>query len=96
MSARRFAEAVQAVEAQAVSLGRDGRTWSHALNVWCGLGQTLEAARRFVELGMQEAYHLPYESFARWSPAGTAADIAQFLAPYVEAGCSAFNLIPVR
>jgi hypothetical protein len=43
---------------------------------------------------MQDFYHLPYESFARWSPAGTPADVAEFLAPYIGAGCSTFNLIP--
>ena len=43
---------------------------------------------------MQEFYHLPYETFERWSPSGTPADVAEFLAPYIEAGCTTFNLIP--
>jgi alkanesulfonate monooxygenase SsuD/methylene tetrahydromethanopterin reductase-like flavin-dependent oxidoreductase (luciferase family) len=90
LSPRRFAAAVQAVQAHA----QDGRQWAHALNVWCGLGQTKQAAREAVARGMQQAYHLPYENFERWSPAGTPADVAEFLAPYIDAGCSTVNLIP--
>jgi alkanesulfonate monooxygenase SsuD/methylene tetrahydromethanopterin reductase-like flavin-dependent oxidoreductase (luciferase family) len=43
---------------------------------------------------MEAFYQLPYERFEKWSPAGTPADIAEFLAPYVDAGCTSFNLIP--
>ena len=42
---------------------------------------------------MQAFYQLPYDRFARWSPAGSPDRIADFLAPYVEAGCETFNLI---
>lgn len=94
LSARRFADAVRTVEASAASMGRDREEWAHALNVWCGLGRTHDAAQRSVARGMQNAYRLPYDTFQRWSPAGTPADVAEFLAPYVEAGCSTFNLIP--
>lgn len=94
VSARRFAEAAQAVQAQAEAAGRDVQEWSHGLNVWCGLGRTKEAAERSVARGMQDFYHLPFEKFARWSPAGTPTDVAEFLAPYVEAGCTTFNIIP--
>ena len=94
LSARRFAEAVQTVEELAASSGRDRTGWAHALNVWCGLDTKHEAAQRNVARGMQGAYGLPYDSFARWSPAGTPADVAEFLDPYVAAGCTTFNLIP--
>ena len=36
----------------------------------------------------------PFERFERYCPYGTAADVAGFLAPYVAAGCTEFNLIP--
>jgi len=94
VSARRFADAVQAVQAQAEAAGRHGQEWTHGLNVWCGLGRTKELAERSVARGMQDFYHLPFEKFARWSPAGTPGDVAEFLAPYIGAGCSMFNLIP--
>jgi hypothetical protein len=43
---------------------------------------------------MQAMYQLPFERFERYCPYGTPADVAEFLAPYVEAGCTEFNLIP--
>lgn len=42
---------------------------------------------------MQQFYGIPYERFQRWSPAGTPTEVADFLLPYVEAGCTLFNLI---
>ena len=44
---------------------------------------------------MQAFYGLPFESFERYCPYGRPEDVAAFLAPYVEAGCAEFNLIPV-
>jgi hypothetical protein len=43
---------------------------------------------------MQAYYRLPFERFERYCPYGTAADVAAFLAAYVDAGCTEFNLIP--
>jgi hypothetical protein len=35
-----------------------------------------------------------FEPFERYSPYGTPEQVAEFLHPYVEAGCSSFNVIP--
>ena len=43
---------------------------------------------------MQDFYQMPFEPFERHSPYGTPEDVAEFLHPYIEAGCSAFNVIP--
>ena len=43
---------------------------------------------------MQDFYQMPFEPFERYSPYGTPGQVAEFLHPYVEAGCSTFNLIP--
>ena len=43
---------------------------------------------------MESFYQLPFERFERYCPYGTPEDVAEFLAPYVEAGCGEFNLIP--
>jgi hypothetical protein len=43
---------------------------------------------------MQGFYGLPFERFERYSPYGTPADVAEFLAGYVAEGCTEFNLIP--
>jgi alkanesulfonate monooxygenase SsuD/methylene tetrahydromethanopterin reductase-like flavin-dependent oxidoreductase (luciferase family) len=94
VSARRYADCVTLVEERADGYGREVKQWTHALNVWCGLGSTTASAESAVAAGMHEFYHLPYATFARWSPAGTPEHVAAFLAPYLAAGCSTVNLIP--
>lgn len=93
VSANRYAGAVEQMRRAADEAGRTDVTWTNALNVWCGVGATHEEARPRVAGAMEAFYQLPYEKFEKWSPAGTPADIAEFLVPYVEAGCSVFNLI---
>jgi alkanesulfonate monooxygenase SsuD/methylene tetrahydromethanopterin reductase-like flavin-dependent oxidoreductase (luciferase family) len=43
---------------------------------------------------MQAFYQMPFEPFERYSPYGTPEQVAEFLHPYIEAGCSTFNVIP--
>jgi hypothetical protein len=43
---------------------------------------------------MEAFYQLPFERFERYCPYGTPGDVAEFLARYVEVGCTEFNLIP--
>jgi alkanesulfonate monooxygenase SsuD/methylene tetrahydromethanopterin reductase-like flavin-dependent oxidoreductase (luciferase family) len=93
VSARRYAEALAQMSAAADGVGRKVEPGVNALNVWCGVGPTTETARRHVAAGMEAFYQLPYERFERWSPAGSPEQIAAFLMPYVDAGCSVFNLI---
>ena len=54
----------------------------------------VEAARACLAPAMEAFYQLPFERFERYCPYGTADDVAEFLAPYVAAGCTEFNLIP--
>jgi hypothetical protein len=37
---------------------------------------------------------MPFEPFERYSPYGTPEQVAEFLSPYIESGCSRFNVIP--
>ena len=60
--------------------------------VWCGMGERRDAARRQVADAMQGVYRIGFE---RYTPFGTPTDVADFLAPYVEAGCRRFNLAGV-
>jgi alkanesulfonate monooxygenase SsuD/methylene tetrahydromethanopterin reductase-like flavin-dependent oxidoreductase (luciferase family) len=92
-SARRFAEAVAEVAEAADAAGRDPSTLRHALNVWCAFDEDRSSARHLLEEAMGSLYHLPFDRFERWSPFGPPAEVAAFLAPYVEAGCTTFNLI---
>jgi alkanesulfonate monooxygenase SsuD/methylene tetrahydromethanopterin reductase-like flavin-dependent oxidoreductase (luciferase family) len=93
VSSGRFAQAVAQMREAAAGSGRPEPRWRNGLNVWCGVGRDSTEARGFVAPAMEAFYRLPYESFERWSPAGTPEQLAEFLIPYVKAGCSIFNLI---
>jgi alkanesulfonate monooxygenase SsuD/methylene tetrahydromethanopterin reductase-like flavin-dependent oxidoreductase (luciferase family) len=94
VSPRRFADVRDRITCEALAAGRDASRFEHALNVWCGFARTREAARELVATGMQDFYQMPFEPFERHSPYGAVDDVAEFLHPYIEAGCSAFNVIP--
>jgi alkanesulfonate monooxygenase SsuD/methylene tetrahydromethanopterin reductase-like flavin-dependent oxidoreductase (luciferase family) len=93
-SPRRFAAAVELAAQEAAAAGRPGPPSRHAMQVWCGLADSKEAARACLAPAMEAYYQLPFERFERYCPYGTAEDVAEFLAPYAEAGCAEFNLIP--
>jgi len=94
VSPGRYGEAVARIEAEATELGRHDITWNHGLTVWAGLGETAEEGRAHLGPAMEATYRMPFTTFERWSPCGSPAAVADFLAPYVEAGCSTLNLIP--
>jgi alkanesulfonate monooxygenase SsuD/methylene tetrahydromethanopterin reductase-like flavin-dependent oxidoreductase (luciferase family) len=94
VSPRRYAAVRDQITDTAAEAGRDASAFEHALNVWCGFDSTREAAREHVSTQMQHFYQVPFEPFERYSPHGTPEDVAEFLSPYIEAGCSAFNVIP--
>ena len=75
--------------------GRDASPMDLALYVWCGLGGTREAARARVAAAMQDLYRIDFERFERYTPYGNAEEVAESLAPYVEAGCREFNVMAV-
>lgn len=93
-SPRRFAEAVEMAAAEAARAARQDPPRRHAMQVWCGLARTREAARACLAPAMEAFYQLPFERFERYCPYGTPEDVAGFLAAYSEAGCTEFNLIP--
>ena len=93
-SPRRFADAVEMAAGEAARVARPGRPRRHAMQVWCGLAGSRQAARACLAPAMEAFYQLPFERFERYCPYGTAEDVAEFLAPYVTAGCAEFNLIP--
>jgi len=93
-SAPRYAAAVEMAAEEAARADRQDPPSRHAMQVWCGLADTREAARACLAPAMEAFYQLPFERFERYCPYGTAEDVAEFLAPYVDAGCAEFNLIP--
>jgi alkanesulfonate monooxygenase SsuD/methylene tetrahydromethanopterin reductase-like flavin-dependent oxidoreductase (luciferase family) len=94
VSARRFAMVRDHITREAIHAGRDVSHLEHALNVWCGFAATRERARALVATQMEAFYQMPFEPFERYSPYGTPEDVAEFLTPYIQAGCSTFNVIP--
>jgi alkanesulfonate monooxygenase SsuD/methylene tetrahydromethanopterin reductase-like flavin-dependent oxidoreductase (luciferase family) len=93
-SARRFAEVTAAIDEQAAAAGRHDHPRAHAMQVWCGIAPERDDARKLLSTAMERFYQIPFDRFERYSPYGTPAAIAEFLAPYVAAGCTTFNLIP--
>ena len=94
VSPRRFAAVRDQITREATQAGRDVSGFEHALYVWCGFAPTREAARERLAVQMQAFYQMPFEPFERYSPYGTPEHVAEFLTPYIDAGCSAFNVIP--
>jgi hypothetical protein len=44
---------------------------------------------------MERFYSTPFERFEKYTPYGTAAEVADFLARYRDAGCELFNIMPI-
>lgn len=93
-SSRRFREGVDRVQTEAAKRGRSV-PWQHGMQLWVGVGETNEAAKVTVAEGMAKFYKMPFAPFEKYTPCGTAQDIAEFMLPYVEAGATTLNLTPV-
>lgn len=92
-SARRFEEATSVIDEHAAAAGRQNVEWQHAMQVWCGVGSDPATGRASLAPTMEGLYQLAFERFERYSPCGSPDTIAEFLAPYVAAGCRTFNLL---
>jgi alkanesulfonate monooxygenase SsuD/methylene tetrahydromethanopterin reductase-like flavin-dependent oxidoreductase (luciferase family) len=93
-SPRRFAEALERVEEAAGEARRKTPGWQHTMELWCCFDRTREAARARIAGTMERFYRLPFSSFERYCAYGRPSDVAEALAPYVEAGCNILSLIP--
>ena len=90
-SPRRFAAGVARVEAAGGGREVD---WRHGLQLWVGVGASAEEGRSHVAAAMERFYRMSFEPFERYTPCGSAAEIADFLQPYVDAGATTLNLAP--
>lgn len=93
-SPKRFAAVVAEVRDHARDAKRSVPD-HHGLQVWLGIDADRAAARSRLAKGMESMYRIPFERFERYSPYGTPAEVADFLAPYVASGCRFFNLMPL-
>jgi alkanesulfonate monooxygenase SsuD/methylene tetrahydromethanopterin reductase-like flavin-dependent oxidoreductase (luciferase family) len=94
-SPSRYAQTLARVREQAEAAGRKGVAWQHGLQIWVGVDDARARARERLAASMQSMYRIPFERFEKYSPYGGAKEIAEFLAPYVEAGCGSFNVMAV-
>ena len=78
MAERSYPERTVASPAgHAADAGRDVLAWQHGMHVWCGLGASPGAARDRLSAVMEGFYQLPFGKFEKYSPCGTAAQIAE-------------------
>lgn len=90
VSARRYARVVDQVVAAAAERGR--RPDRFALSVWCAFGGDAERAELFA--GLRDLYRADEQSLSPYCPVGSPQQLADFLMPYREAGCTSFTIMP--
>ncbi len=94
-SPSRYAHTLERIAEEAELAGRASVRWQHGLQVWVGADADSGRARERLAAAMQSIYRIPFERFERYCPSGAPARIAEFLSPYVEAGCTSFNVMAV-
>jgi alkanesulfonate monooxygenase SsuD/methylene tetrahydromethanopterin reductase-like flavin-dependent oxidoreductase (luciferase family) len=92
-SVKRFTEAGDKIAEFAHEAGRGDVTFGRGMQVWMGVDDDADAARAKVAGSMEAFYRLPFASFEKYTPAGTPEQVAEFIAPYVEAGCEWLNFV---
>ena len=95
VSERRFASVTNEIGELAGEHGRADTDWEHAMYVWCGFDDDQAAATERLSRAMEGFYRIPFSNFAKYSPAGSPEQVAEFLAPYADAGCRRFHLSAV-
>lgn len=93
LTPERFAAAVEQVRGEAGEAGRDPDSFSFGMQFWAHVGPDRGRARDRVAAAMEATYRIPFERFERYTPYGTAAEVAEYLIPFVEAGADHVNLI---
>ena len=96
LTPERFKEAGERIAEVAIAVGRDPGEIELGMQYWTSVSQSKDEAKALVSRGMQGTYKLPFERFERYTPFGSAGEIAEYLAPFVELGARHINLIPVQ
>lgn len=94
-SARRFAQGIEMIDAEAEQIGRVPTEWLHTQTGWCGIGKTREEAAARLAPVMKRYYGLDFDAFEKYSPCGTPEDVAEWLSPYLQAGARMVSLVPI-
>ena len=96
VSAKRMKEAREKIDELAAKEGRDPAKIGMGIQLWHAVDDDREQAKARLARRMEGVYKIPFERFERYSPYGRAEDIAEFLGPYIEAGCTHLNLLSVQ
>jgi alkanesulfonate monooxygenase SsuD/methylene tetrahydromethanopterin reductase-like flavin-dependent oxidoreductase (luciferase family) len=92
---QRYAATLARIGELARAAGRTTEPSRNGIQLWAGADDDRDRARQRLGAAMTNMYRIPFERFEKYSPYGTPAEIADFLVPYVEAGCREFNLMVV-
>lgn len=95
-SVERFKEAREIARQAAADALRAPEALEFGMQFWLSVGETRDEARAWVSEGMQAMYRLPFERFEKYTPFGTAREVAERIIPWVEAGARHINLLPVQ
>ena len=93
-TASRCAEAIALVEHEATAADRPGVAWRHGMTFWAGFGPDQAQAYGHVAPVMENLYRLPFAKFERFVPCGPPVQVAEFIAPFIQAGATTINIIP--
>ena len=96
LTPERFGEAMERVGAFAQEAGRDPGAVEGGMQFWTSVAADRAAARDLVARGMEATYRLPFERFERYTPFGTAREVAEFIWAFVERGARHVNLITTQ
>jgi len=93
LSVERFAQARDTIAGVAAEAGRAERPFAMGMQFWTAVDEDRDVARALVAARMEATYRVPFERFERYTPYGTAREVAEFIAPFVESGAGHVNLI---
>jgi alkanesulfonate monooxygenase SsuD/methylene tetrahydromethanopterin reductase-like flavin-dependent oxidoreductase (luciferase family) len=93
VSVRRFSEAGEKIAEFAADAGRGDVLFPRGMQVWMGVDADRETARKKVAGSMEAFYRIPFAGFEKYTPYGTPEEVAEFIAPYIEAGCEHLNFV---
>ncbi len=96
VSTRRILEAREKIDEWATAEGRDPARIGLGLQLWHSVDEDRDKARERLAARMEGFYQVPFERFERHAPYGTPEEIAEFLMPYLEAGCEYLNMVAVQ
>ncbi len=95
-SLNRVKQAQELIAETAQSVGRDPAAIEFGMQFWSSVADDRAKARAAVAKGMETTYKIPFGRFERYTPFGTAEEIASFIATYAEIGARHVNLILVQ